>query len=86
MNERIKELADYAAKYSAVMAMKSDRSANELFVEQLVRSVVQECVHRIEGCAVDPAHFEFDQDFVKGYNKAISKSASQVLLHFDIDN
>ena len=63
MNERLKQLADSAAKYSAVMSMKSDKSANELFVEHLARSVVQECVRRIEG-------------------KAISKSASEVLLHY----
>ena len=43
MNERLKQLVDSAAKYSAVMAMKSDESANELFVEHLVRSVVREC-------------------------------------------
>ena len=45
MNERLKQLADSAAKYSAVMAMKSDESANELFVEHLVLSVVQECAN-----------------------------------------
>ena len=84
MNERIRELADSAAKYSAVMAMKSDKSANELFVEHLVQSVVQECVRRIEGCRIDPTQYEFDRDrvFIEGYNKAISKSASEVLLHY----
>lgn len=88
MNERIRELADSAAKYSAVMAMKSDESANELFVEHLVRSVVQECVRRIEGCSIDPTQYEFDRDraFIEGYNKGVSKSASQVLLHFGINN
>ena len=39
MNERIRELADSAAKYSAVMAMKSDKSANELFVERFAELV-----------------------------------------------
>ena len=84
-NEGLRQLADSAAKYSAVMSMKSYKSANELFVEHLVQSVVQECVRRIEGCSIDPTQYEFDRDlaFIQGYNKAISKSASHVLEYYE---
>jgi hypothetical protein len=44
MNERIRELADEAAKYSAVMALPTGQSGNELFVEKFAELIVRECV------------------------------------------
>ena len=44
-----------------------------------------ECVRRIEGCGVDPTQYEFDKEFVLGYNKGVSKVASQVKLHFGVE-
>jgi hypothetical protein len=49
MNERIKQLADEAAKYSAVMALPTGQSGNELFVEKLAELIIKEC-----GVALNP--------------------------------
>ena len=43
MNEQIKDLADEAAKYSAVMALPTGQSGNELFVEKFAELIVGEC-------------------------------------------
>ena len=43
MNERIRELADKAAKYSAVMALPTGQSGNELFVAKFAELIVAEC-------------------------------------------
>jgi hypothetical protein len=47
MNERIKQLADEAAKYSAVMALPTGQSGNELFVEKLAELIIKECANAI---------------------------------------
>ncbi len=44
MNQQIRELADEAAKYSAVMALPTGQSGNELFVEKFAELIVRECV------------------------------------------
>ena len=43
MNERIKELADESARYSAIMALPTGQSGNELFVEKFTQLIVMEC-------------------------------------------
>jgi hypothetical protein len=43
MNERIRELADEAAKFSAVMALSTGESGDELFVERFAELIVREC-------------------------------------------
>ena len=44
MNERIQELADEAAKFSAVMALPTGESGDRLFVERFAQLIVEECV------------------------------------------
>ena len=44
----IKELADEAAKYSAIMALPTGQSSNELFVEKFAELVAS---HEREECA-----------------------------------
>ena len=44
MNERIKELADEAAKFSAVMALPTGESGDKLFVEKFAELIVRECI------------------------------------------
>ena len=44
MNERIRELADEAAKFSAIMALPTGESGDKLFVEKFAELIVQECV------------------------------------------
>ena len=48
MNERIRELADEAAKYSAVMALPTGQSGNELFVEKFAELIVGECANQCD--------------------------------------
>ena len=43
MNERIKELADEAAKFSAIMALPTGESGDKLFVEKFAELIVREC-------------------------------------------
>jgi hypothetical protein len=47
MNERIKQLADEAAKYSAVMALPTGQLGNELFVEKFAELIIKECANAI---------------------------------------
>ena len=44
MNERIKELADEAAKFSAIMALPTGESGDKLFVEKFALLIVRECM------------------------------------------
>ena len=82
MNERIRELIKAAGGIS------HDDDGKELFpmlagsgLEQFAKSLIQECIRRIEGCAVTPE----DDEFVKGYNKGVSKVSSQVKHHFGVE-
>ena len=43
MNQRIKELADEAAKFSAIMALPTGESGDNLFVEKFAELIVREC-------------------------------------------
>ena len=51
MNERIKELADEAAKFSAVMALPTGESGDKLFVEKLAELIVREAAQFVSGSA-----------------------------------
>ena len=43
MNERIRELADEAAKFSAILALPTGESGDKLFVEKFAELIVEEC-------------------------------------------
>jgi hypothetical protein len=43
MNERIQQLADEAAKFSAIMALPTGESGDNLFVEKLAELIVRDC-------------------------------------------
>lgn len=43
MNKRIKELADEAAKFSAIMALPTGEAGDNLFVEKFAELIVREC-------------------------------------------
>ena len=43
MNERIRELADEAAKFSAIMALPTGESGDKLFVKKFAELIVREC-------------------------------------------
>ena len=58
MNERIKQLADEAAKYSAVMALPTGQSGNELFVAKFAELIVRECIDVVEDAGgIDKYHY-----------------------------
>ena len=44
MNKRIIELADEAAKFSAMLALPTGESGDKLFVEKFAELIVQECL------------------------------------------
>lgn len=48
MNEHIKNLADEAAKYSAVMALPTGKSGDQLFVEKFAELIAQDCIRIVE--------------------------------------
>jgi hypothetical protein len=43
MNERIRELADESAKYSATMFLPTGKNGDELFIEKFAELIIQEC-------------------------------------------
>lgn len=53
MNERIRELADEAAKFSAVMALSTGESGDELFVNRFAELIVLECIDAAEQAQAD---------------------------------
>lgn len=77
MNERIKELAEQAGIHPSNFEPSADIKVP---LEKFAELIVQECITRIEGCATIPD----DDEFVKGYNKGVSKVASQVKHHFGV--
>ena len=44
MNKRIRELADEAAKFSAILALPTGESGDKLFVEKFAQLIVRECM------------------------------------------
>ena len=48
MNERIKQLADEAAKFSAIMALPTGESGDKLFVEKFAELIVKECANHCD--------------------------------------
>ena len=48
MNERIRELADEAAKYAAISALPTGKGGDELFLEKFATLIVNEC---LEACS-----------------------------------
>jgi hypothetical protein len=64
VNERIRELADKAAEYSAKMFLPSflagGNTGNELFLERFAQLIIEECCNQLH----DPNRYS-DGDFAK---------------------
>ena len=86
MNERIKELAEQARGFVDLNQHVGGEKGCMVYtyegLERFAESIIQECITRIEGCAVENPN---DDEFVKGYNKGISKITSQVKAHFGVE-
>ena len=54
----------------------------QCMAEKFAELIVGECVKRIEGCSVENPN---NDEFVKGYNKGVSKVSSQVKAHFGVE-
>ena len=73
MNERIRQLADEAAKFSAIMALPTGESGDKLFVEKFAQLIGWEA---IGVCRVDvdaltaPFLPEYEKGVVEGYRRA----------------
>ena len=48
MNQRIQELADEAAKFSAIMALPTGESGDNLFVEKFAELIIRECAELVK--------------------------------------
>jgi len=53
MNERIRELAVEAAKYSATMFLPTGENGDELFIEKFAELIVQECIDTVLDSSVE---------------------------------
>jgi len=82
MNERIKQLADEAAKYSAVMALPTGQSGNELFVAKLAELIVQECYEHCKGHIL-PKGMAEENDL--NYNDGVMDCAIGLKQHFGVE-
>jgi hypothetical protein len=58
MNERIKQLADEAAKFSAVMALPTGEPGDKLFVEKFAELLIRESLKVGEDYSEDFYHFK----------------------------
>jgi hypothetical protein len=76
MNERIKQLADEAAKYSAVMALPTGQSGNELFVAKLAELIIRECLNIVKSNTYGPCG-EYDYGY-SDKNAAADKRAEDI--------
>ena len=67
MNERIRLLADEAAKFSAIMALPTGESGDKLFVERFAQLIVMECTKiladngELRGCVIIGKHFKVEE-------------------------
>ena len=84
MNERIKALAvdaDFMLCEDGDFYSEGQSQKITDGLQKFAELIVKECISRIEGCAVETS----PDDFVKGYNKGVSKVSSQVKQHFGVE-
>ena len=85
MNERIRELADEAAKFSAIMALPTGESGDKLFVEKLAELIVRECMLCSDSLAKHyiNTHPEKEQVWLLA---AIADYSSEIEKHFGVNH
>ena len=84
MNERIRLLAEQASHQSPDGYPVTIPYSND-FVMKFAELIVWECIARVEGCAVEFDDNYPNDQFIAGYNKGVSKVASQVKQHFGVE-
>ena len=82
MNQRIRELAEQAARYSATMFLPTGENGNALFVEKFAELIVRECVELIRDS--DWAYDVPDDDYDP--NAVAMIAADGVAKHFGVES
>lgn len=75
MNLRIQQLADEAAKYSAIMAVPTGESGDKLFVERFAELIIRECTDL----------FADQQNMIVNPNKPFAYRTVRALQENDLD-
>ena len=73
MNPRIQELANEAAKFSAIMALPTGESGDNLFVEKFAELIIRECA-------------ELVKDFYQEDEFTCYSAKTEIKEHFGIEN
>jgi len=63
MHDKIKELAEQAAKFSAIMALPAGESGDKLFVEKFAELIVRECCQKLENDGMVEVAMEMKEHF-----------------------
>ena len=83
MNERIKLLAEQAAKFSAIMALPTGESGDKLFVEKFAELIVRECLSEIKGMMVDKSELLYEhEETTECVNEALMDAHHNISIHF----
>jgi len=87
MNERIKKLADEAAKYSAVMALPTGQSGNELFVEKFAELIVREWLEQLQYTVLDTQELRRDKstDYQVGWEDGMFDAGETIKYIFGVE-
>lgn len=80
MNERIQELAEQAAKFSAIMALPAGESGDKLFVEKFAELIVQECVQVVEN--ISPGYKDYRDQIEDAFRRDCVEEIKQ---HFGVE-
>lgn len=84
MNKRIRELADEAARFSAVMALPTGESGDNLFVERFAELIVRECLEQIEFQYGGGNLMEDGKTHNPEWDNAIECVSSMIKQHFGL--
>jgi hypothetical protein len=84
MNERIKELADESARYSAIMALPTGQSGNELFVEKFAELIVRECLAHGK-LTQSQSVVNGSEEYNAGREMGIEVFMNQIKKHFGVE-
>lgn len=82
MNERIRELADEAARYSATMFLPTGENGDDLFVEKFAELIIKECIKLSQ----PPGEYPVDDTWIaKSYWEGCYDSSERIKEHFGVE-
>lgn len=83
MNERIKELADEAAKYSATMFIPTGEDGDTLFVQKFAELIIKDCIGQVEQAKNSPFISLDDANRMKHF---VDVTKKKIVKHFGIES